>query len=132
MERILVDSSVWIDFFNNVENRQTGILTDLLINESSICTCPVILQEVLQGIMDDKHFYRVKADLETFDLLQVQPLEGALEAVNLYRSLRKKGITIRRSNDCLIAHYAIFHKAFVLHKDRDFTFIAQHTDLQLL
>lgn len=132
MERVLVDSSVWIDFFNNVENRQTGILTDLLTNEGSICTCPVILQEVLQGITDDGDFNRVKADLDTFDLLLLHPLEAATAAVNLYRKLRKIGVTIRRSNDCLIAHHAIFYSALVLHKDRDFSFIAQHTDLKLL
>jgi predicted nucleic acid-binding protein len=129
--QILVDSSVWIDFFNNVENDQTNVLTELFINESYVCICPVILQEVLQGITDDRDFNRIKKDLGAFDVLQIEPLEAALEAVNIYRKLRKKGVTIRRSNDCLIAQYAIFHKARILHKDRDFTYIAQHTELQL-
>lgn len=129
--QVLVDSSVWIDFINNVENEQTNILTDLFINESYVCICPVILQEVLQGIKEDKDFNRVKKDLGTFDVLKVEAVEAALEAVNIYRKLRKNGVTIRRSNDCLIAYYAIFHKARILHKDRDFTSIAKHTDLQL-
>ena len=129
--QVLVDSSVWIDFINNVENDQTNILTDLFVNESYVCICPAILQEVLQGIKEDKDFNRVKKDLGTFDVLQVDALEAAHEAVNIYRKLRKKGVTIRRSNDCLIAYYAIFHKARILHKDRDFTKIAEHTDLQL-
>ncbi len=130
--RVLVDSSVWIDFINNVENNQTDILTDLFLNESYVCICPTILQEVLQGIKEDKDFNRVKKDLETLPVLKVDVLEAAYEAVNIYRKLRKKGVTIRRSNDCLIAHYAIFNKTPILHKDRDFNFIAQHTDLLLL
>jgi len=132
MQPILVDSSVWIDFITNVENRQTEILADLFVNENLVCICPIIIQEVLQGIIDDEDFYRVKNDLNTFDILLVEPVTAALEAASIYRQLRKKDITIRRSNDCLIAYYAIFHKARLLHRDRDFDYIAQHTDLELL
>jgi predicted nucleic acid-binding protein len=129
---ILVDSSVWIAFINNQEGRETTLLTDLLTEENRICTCPLIFQEVLDGIADDRDFERIKKNLETFDLLYAEPFTAAIEAANIYRSLKKNGVPMRKSNDCLIAYYAIFNNAYVLQKDRDFEQIAKYFPLKLL
>jgi hypothetical protein len=132
MQSTLVDTSVWIDFIRNVDNRQTSVLVDLLAGETPVCTCPIIVQEILQGIANDADFVRIKNDLAIFDILLVEPLDGAIEAATIYRTLRKQGITIRKSNDCLIAHHALFYGAALLQKDRDFELIAKHYPLKLL
>ena len=79
-----------------------------------------MVQEILQGIVDDRHFDEIKEYLLAFNILKDDPLEMAIAAARLYRNARKKGLTIRRSNDCLIAQYAIKYKLEVLHQDRDF------------
>lgn len=65
-------------------------------------------------------------------MLQLDPVEAAVGAADLYRSLRKKGVTIRKPNDCLIAYYALFYDVSVLHNDVDFEQIAQHTQLRVV
>lgn len=129
---ILVDSSVWIAFINKQESRETVLLADLMTEENTISTCPLIFQEVLNGIAGDKDFERIKKNLETFDLLYAEPFTAAIEAANIYRLLRKNGVPIRKSNDCLIAYYALFNNAYVLHQDRDFEHIAKYFPLKLL
>jgi len=88
--------------------------------------CPVIIQEILQGIADEDHFHDIKEYLLAFPILQNDAVDMAIAAATLYRSLRKKGITIRKSNDCLIAQYAIQHSLKVLHQDRDLDLIFDH------
>lgn len=129
---VLVDSSVWIAFFNNVESQETHVLSELLAVENTICTCPLTFQEVLQGISDENDAERIKKNLETFDLLYVEPFTAAIEAANVHRVLKKKGVNLRRSNDCLVSYYAMFNNAYILHKDRDFDQIAKYFPLKLL
>jgi len=66
------------------------------------------------------------------EILIDDPVIAAIGSANIYRTLREKGVTIRSSNDCLIAYQAIYHNAQLLHKDRDFRSIADHTELKLL
>lgn len=129
---ILVDTSVWIAFLNNQESRETALLTDLMTEENTVCTCPLIFQEVLNGIIDDKDYERIKKNLEAFDLLYAEPFTAAIEAANIYRVLRKNGVPMRKSNACLIAYYALFNNAYVLQQDRDFEHIAKYFPLKLL
>ncbi len=95
-----------------------------------IVITPTILQETLQGVRDDGQFVRIKQNLLACSLLRFDPVEAAIGAATLYRSLRKKGVTIRKPNDCLIAHYAIFYDLPVLHNDADFDQIARYTALK--
>ena len=132
MNKILVDTSVWIDALNGRESWQTKLLNQLIDNDMSVVLCPVIIQEILQGIREDKDFYVVKNNLSGFELLSIDPLVASYGAATLYRNVRKQGITIRKSNDCLIAFYSIFCNAVLLHNDEDFTRIAQHTSLKVL
>ena len=125
-EPILVDTSVWIDYFKGIENSQVQTLTDYIENDNPVFVCPTILQEILQGIRSEKQYIEVKDYLLCLNILNDDSLETALGAAKIYRMLRKKGITIRKSNDCIIAQYAIKYSIQILHKDRDFDLILEH------
>ncbi len=131
MKKVLVDTSVWIDALNGRKTEQTKLFERLLEQDAPLVTCPVIVQEILQGIKDDGHFQQVKESLSGFELLKIDALEAAYGAASLYRSIRKRGATIRKSNDCLIAFYAIFHNIVLLHNDEDFNRITQYTTLDI-
>ncbi|MVM35335.1 PIN domain-containing protein [Spirosoma sp. HMF4905] len=131
MGSIIVDTSVWVDCFRGVQDARTGLVAESLAGKDLICLTPTILQEVLQGIRDDGQFERVKRNLLACKFLHIAPEDAAIEAAKLYRLLRKKGVTIRKPNDCLIAHYAIFYGIEVLHNDIDFDQIALHTALRV-
>lgn len=128
MQCVLVDTSVWIDFFNGEDSKQSLALQKL-ISDGDVCLCPTIYQEILQGIRDDAKFADIKRILGFFDIVQADFPLLQDTAIDLYRSLRKKGITIRKANDCLIASYALLHNLSVLHKDRDFTFICENSSV---
>jgi len=123
---IIADTSVWINFFKGVDCKEVQELIGYIENDLPVYLCPTIVQEVLQGISSDKQFREVLASLLAFNFLNDDGLEMAISAAGLYRSLRKKGITIRKSNDCLIAQYAIKHSLQVLHRDRDFDLILEN------
>jgi predicted nucleic acid-binding protein len=129
---IIVDTTVWIDAFNpKVKTPEKEILAELILNDKPIFLCPVIYQEILQGIKDDKIFERTKFILQQYRMLDIEIITVTNYAVDLYRYLRKKGITIRKSMDCLIASYAILSDMYLLHNDFDFTQIAKGTKLKL-
>ena len=130
----VIDSSVWIDFFNNKMSTKIEKAKDLIkesFKKTEIIILPVIMQEVLQGIRDDKFYRVVKAHLFAFSLMEYDSFELALSAADLYRSLKNNGITIRKANDCLIAAICIQKNCFILHNDKDFDNIAKHTSLKI-
>ena len=131
MGPIIVDTSVWIDAFRSVQNAKTRKLVEYIATNQQVGIVPVILQEVLQGVREENRFDRIKNDLLACTMLLLDPVEAAIGAANLYRMLRKKGVTIRKPNDCLIAHYAIFYDIPVLHSDVDFDQIARHSPLRV-
>ncbi|MGB3464607.1 MAG: PIN domain-containing protein [Cyclobacteriaceae bacterium] len=117
---ILVDTSVWINFIKGIESDEVTKLATYIEQDDPIYLCPTIIQEVLQGINNDKQYGQVKEYLMAFNILNDDGIEMAVGSAELYRSLRKKGVKIRKSNDCLIARFAIKHGLEVLHQDRDF------------
>jgi len=123
MTRFLFDTSVWIDFFAGRNSKEVELLTRFLEDDIPVFTCPVIIQEILQGIKNENTFQQIKESLLALTVLTVNPTEAAIGAAQIYRQLRKKGITIRKSNDCLIAFYALKNGAEVVHRDRDFDLI---------
>jgi len=131
MDIVLVDTSVWINFFKGHETQSSLYLKNNLSN-IVIATCPVIIQEVLQGIVSDKDFRYFSSYFDTLTKLIENSYELAYEAAMLYRELRKKGATIRKPNDCLIAVYAIRNNIALLQDDRDFQLIAQRTKLKII
>jgi predicted nucleic acid-binding protein len=120
---LLFDTSIWIDFFSGTDSAEVKLLAYYLKEDLPVFTCPVIIQEVLQGIRDDKSFEEVKNSFLALPVLTENPVDAAIGAAQIYRHLRKKGITIRKSNDCLIAYYALKKSKRVIHKDRDFDLI---------
>lgn len=130
MERVLVDSSVWVDYFNGSEGRHVELLANAL-SQAEVCVCSPIIQEVLQGIRNDSDHLRTKRYILDLKILEADPLLVAIESAELYRFLRRKGVTIRKSNDCVIAWFAMRFGVKLLQCDRDFRTIAAHTMLEL-
>ena len=124
---MLVDTSVWIDVLRGREHERFRSL----INGTEVVTCLPVLQEVLQGF-DSDAAYRV-ARMALASLPIVQPtMEHDLydEAIELYRTARRRGLTVRSSVDCLIAVCALRNNQTILHKDRDFDSLARVSSLK--
>jgi predicted nucleic acid-binding protein len=129
---LIVDSSVWIDSFNpKIKSVEKEILRQLIFNDYPIYLCPIIYQEVLQGIREDKIFEEIKYILQQYRMIEIDLMNVTNYAIDLYRHLRKKGITIRKSVDCLIASYAILEDMYILHNDSDFMQIAKESKLKI-
>jgi hypothetical protein len=126
--RLLVDSTVFIDFFRGRETAQTSRLEQCFQNGDEICYCGFVLLEVLQGIRDEKELVTVKHQFENLIYLEDDRSTFELGAT-IYRELRRKGVTIRNSIDCLIAATVIQHGVNFLENDRDYKFIDQHYPL---
>jgi predicted nucleic acid-binding protein len=129
-EPVIFDTGVWIEAFHNRISPASSLLKDYVQHGHEVLLTPTIIQEVLQGIRYDHEYHQVKNSFSGFRLLYVPPLEAAIGAADLYRTLRKKGITIRKANDCLIACYAIYHDVALVHHDSDFELISLHTGLR--
>jgi len=131
MDTILVDTSVWVNYFKDIETDACKFLSN---NFTSIiiATCPTIVQEILQGIVTDADEQIINLYFDNLTRLTEDPYAMANEAAELYRTLRKKGITVRKPNDCLIAAYAIKNGIILLHDDRDFSLIAQYSTLKIM
>ena len=115
----LVDTSVWIDLFRGegseaVERlKQLAGFDELIIGD-------LILAEILQGVRSDRERADVEAVLDAFDVVPLVGELGARQSAENYRALRKRGITVRKTMDCLIASWCIRHNVPLLHSDRDF------------
>ncbi|WP_121812734.1 type II toxin-antitoxin system VapC family toxin [Mucilaginibacter kameinonensis] len=129
MDIILVDTSVWVNFFKGIETESSKYLKNNLAN-IVVATCPTVVQEILQGIVSESELRKVKSYFDSMTKLVEDPYKIAVQAATLYRDLRRKGVTIRKANDCLIALYAINNKIALLHDDKDFHFIAQNSTLR--
>ena len=129
--KILVDSTVWIDYLKNARTRQTELLEKLILDQEDLCVCGFVLAEVLQGIRDEKQYLRVKRSLDNLIYLDADKTTFELGAT-IYRELRRQGLTIRNSIDCLIAATVIQQGVHLLDKDRDYEFIDQHYPLNRL
>jgi predicted nucleic acid-binding protein len=116
---ILVDSSVWIDYFNGRDTSET-IFLDGALSTDSICIGDIILAEVLQGFRSDKEYRLAREILLELPLYQVMTPELALVGADNYRRLRKKGFTVRKSVDNWIATFCIENKLPLLFSDKDF------------
>ena len=118
---ILVDTSVWIDFLKGVNSRHRRTLHRLLEDEEDLSLTGIVLTEILQGIREDKDFKTVKETLLEFPIYQPKGTETYLKAAEIYRQCRKKGKTVRKTVDCIIAAICLENNLTLLHKDSDFT-----------
>jgi predicted nucleic acid-binding protein len=126
---ILVDSSVWIDYFRGVSNPQTDALDWLLASEP-LATGDLILTEVLQGFGSNKDFARARKLLMSLDVIQLGGIDIALQAARNHRTLRALGVTIRKTIDTVIATRCIESGFTLLHSDRDFVPFVTHLGLR--
>jgi hypothetical protein len=116
---ILIDSSVWIDYFNGNKTVQTDWL-DAALGETPIVIGDLILTEVLQGFQSDKDFKIARDILLRIPFVPMGGRELALESAMNYRLLRKKGVTVRKTIDVMIGTFCIHYRLPLLHDDRDF------------
>jgi predicted nucleic acid-binding protein len=126
---VLIDTSIWIDFFQHPVSPQADRLEDLIREHNQAVLCGIILQEVLQGIRDSKSYVATQEGLTKLPYLDMSK-EIHLAAASLYRSLRAKGITVP-SADTSIAALAIFNRIPLYTKDDHFNVIAKYTRLEL-
>ena len=126
---ILVDSSVWIDYFRGTETGETERL-DLLLGDQVLVTADLVLTEVLQGFRSERDFLTAKRLLTAFDVVNVGGPTIALEAALNFRTLRKKGVTIRKTIDTMIATCCIKNSLSLLYSDRDFDPFVKHLGLR--
>ena len=116
---IIVDSSVWIDYFNGRETVQTDKLDELLEIEP-IGIGYIILTEVLQGFREDKDYQTAKQVLTSLTVFNMLNSDLAIQSANNFRTLRKRGITIPKTNDVIIATFCIENNYSLLFSDKDF------------
>lgn len=126
---ILVDTTVWIDFFAARSTAQVITLETLIKGREDICICGIILTEVLQGIRKETEFRKTR---DLFNSLILLPMTYStfVRSAEIYRDLRKRGITIRKSVDCMIASVALENDIPLLHNDKDFHPIEKHCGLK--
>ncbi|MFZ4619819.1 MAG: type II toxin-antitoxin system VapC family toxin [Bacteroidota bacterium] len=126
---IFVDSSVLIDYFNGVESWQTEILHSVLGAEVVVIG-DYILAEVLQGFRNDKDFQKARNILQAFPCFDICGQSIALKSADNFRKLRKRGVTIRKTIDIVIATFCIEHDFTLLHNDKDFIPCEKHLHLK--
>lgn len=129
---IVVDTSVWIDFFRDTRTWQVEHLAQLIADDEPVALTDVVLTEILQGLANDREARRVERRLLAFDLLRLEALDDFRRAASLYRQARAKGVTIRRTLDCLIASVCVRDDVPLLHADADFDHLASCTDLRVV
>lgn len=128
---ILVDSSVWIDYFNGIDSPYT-VKLDILLGIELIAIGDIILTEILQGFQNDIEFNTAKAallNLPSFDMIGQR---NTITAAENYRFLRKKGITVRKTVDCIIATFCIQNGHSLLFCDKDFQPFVEYLGLRVV
>lgn len=126
---ILVDSSVWIDYFRGIQSPQTDRLHALLGNEP-IATGDLVLAEVLQGFGSVQDFNQGKKLLTSLPIIELAGGDIAIQSANNFRTLRSLGITVRKTIDTLIATSCIEMGMALLYRDKDFDPFVEHLGLQ--
>jgi predicted nucleic acid-binding protein len=128
---ILVDSSVWIDYFNGRKTTKTDWLDSALGNEQ-IIVGDLILAEVLQGFQSDKDFKTARKLLLAFPFMAMVGKELAIKSALNYRFLRKKGVTVRKTIDVMIGTFCLNYQLTLLHDDIDFDPMEKYLNLKIV
>jgi hypothetical protein len=129
---VIVDTSVWIDFFAGRDTWQVAVVSQELDDEQPVGLTDVVYTEILQGIRNDGDLLTVERQLLAMDILPLEGLDDFRAAALLYRAARREGLTIRRTTDCLIAAVCIRTGRPLLHHDADFDRLAQVSALELV
>ena len=128
---VIVDTTVWVDFLNGVSNPETEWL-DREAGRKQIALLDLILCEVLQGVRHDRDFDAFRRQLLEFDVFSIGGVDTAARAARHFRGLRKRGFTVRKTADCLIAAFCIREGFRLLHRERDFDVFETNLGLQVI
>ena len=128
---LVVDSTVWVDYFNGVKNPQTDYL-EKIADQVPILIGDLILAEVLQGFRDDADFEKARRAFGKYLQVEMVSPTLALQSARNYRLLRRKEITVRKTIDSLIATYCIENEHELLHTDSDFDGYEKHLGLRVV
>ena len=128
---ILVDSSVWIDYFNGITTPQTEKL-DRLLGTRLLAIGDLIVTELLQGFRRDRDFDQALKLLTSLDIVSLGGQHIAIQAARNFRALRSRGVTIRKTVDMIVATWCIENGYDLLHSGRDFDAFAKHLGLQVV
>ena len=128
---ILVDSSVWVDYFRGSATPQTDTL-DALLGTKPLFIGDLILTEVLQGFAADADFARARKLLTSLAIVNLGGVAIAVKAARNFRRLRALGVSVRKTIDTIIATYCIEHRLVLLHSDRDFEPFVAHLGLKTI
>ena len=126
----IVDSNAWADFFNGTPSPHAQRLEEALRGEEDLAVLPINVTEVLQGFRTDSGFERARRVLVALPVIHAA-VDCHVRAARLYRSLRRRGVTVRGAVDCVIAQACLDIDAELLSPDADFEHIARHTPLRL-
>ena len=128
---ILVDTSVWINYFNGQRTWQTNLL-DNLLSDVPVFMADLILVEILQGFGSDNDYESAKSYLSALPFYQIGGYQIAVQSAQNYRILRKKGVTVRKTIDVIIGTYCILEGLPLLHDDHDYDPMVSHLSLKVL
>jgi hypothetical protein len=128
---VIVDTTVWIDFFRGSSNPETDWL-DAELDRQRLGLTEIILCEVLQGVRDEAEATNVERQLLKLEVFESSGVDLAREAARHYRILRSRGHTVRKTIDCLIATFCIREQHALLHRDRDFDPFETFFDLSVV
>lgn len=131
MEKAIFDTSVWINMTNNRENEQTKLLEFYLtFHSNDIYLTPTIIQEFLMGLRLEKDFKNYSKHFKRMNIIDLNWIDVSVSAAKLYFDLKKKGISVRKGTDCLIAQMAMEVDFLLVHNDSDFELIAKVSKLR--
>jgi predicted nucleic acid-binding protein len=128
---ILVDSSVWIDYFRGTITAKTELL-DKLLGREPLAIGDLMLTEVLQGFADEGAFNAARKMLTSLMIVELGGLKIAIQAAKNFRTLRSRGVTVRKTIDTVIATRCIESGYELLHNDRDFDPFTKHLGLRVV
>lgn len=117
--RVLVDTSVWVDFLNGFSSPASDALAELLRGDDDVCTCGIVVAEVFQGLRREDGRETIRRSFEDLMFLEPSSLRSYLRAAELYRALRQRGLAVRSTIDCIIAALAEETGSALLARDRD-------------
>jgi predicted nucleic acid-binding protein len=128
---VIVDTTVWVDYFHGVENSETEWL-DAELDHQRLALTDIILCVVLQGVRDETAAKEVERSLRRLELFETGGIALAIEAARNYRALRTRGHTVRKTIDCLIATFCLRGQHSLLHRDRDFDPFEKFLELSVI
>lgn len=117
--RVLVDTSAWVDYLNGHPSAERDAVRELIAGDDEVCTCGVIVAEVFQGLRVEKGRPQLAELFRDMTFLEPEGIDLYLRAAKVYRELRRRGVTVRSTIDCLIAVLAAETRCRLLFRDRD-------------